>query len=205
MHFNGEGKAESYLMYIDYHRLSAYIFHSTKSIKTTWFYKTVHAFEQVMALYRFDKKLRIMLFNEIEKIEVAIRSVQANIGCQKLGYKYWITKAEYFGNAEKFKQTLAVIENELESNKEEYIENFRHNYIEDYAPTWKITEVLSFGNYIYYNMVSNRQRKLIADYFRLKPQVYIVVDLLCQPAQYVLLLCQGVKQGFYARHLQRNV
>ena len=75
MHFNGEGKAESYLMYIDYHRQSAYIFHSTKSIKTTWFYKTVHAFEQVMALYRFDKKLRIMLFNEIEKIEVAIRRV----------------------------------------------------------------------------------------------------------------------------------
>lgn len=27
-----------------------------------------------MMLYRFDKKLRMLLFNEIEKIEVAVRS-----------------------------------------------------------------------------------------------------------------------------------
>ena len=37
-----------------------------------------------------------------------------------------------------------------------------------------ITEVLSFGNlnYIYSNIASNRLRKLIADYFGLKPQVF---------------------------------
>ena len=32
----------------------------------------------------------------------------ANVGCQELGDKYWITKVEYFANAEKFRQTLAV-------------------------------------------------------------------------------------------------
>ena len=36
-------------------------------------------FEQVLTLYRFDKKLRILLFNEIEKIEVTIRSVLTNL------------------------------------------------------------------------------------------------------------------------------
>lgn len=127
-----------------------------------------------MTLYRFDKKLRIVLFNEIEKIEVAIRSVLANVGCQELGDKYWITKAEYFANIEKFRQTLTVIEKELASSKEEYIENFKQNYIENYPPAWMITEVLSFGNlnYIYSNIASNRLRKLIADYFGLKPQVF---------------------------------
>lgn len=127
-----------------------------------------------MTLYRFDKKLRIMLFNEIEKIEVTIRSILANVGCQELGDKYWITEAEHFANAEKFSQTLTVIEKELASSKEEYIEHFRHNYIEDYPPAWMITEVLSFGNlnYIYSNIANNRLRKLIADYFGLKPQVF---------------------------------
>ena len=98
----------------------------------------------------------------------------ANVGCQKFGDKYWITKAGYFANAEKFRQTLAVIEKELDSSKEEYIENFKQNYIEDYPPAWMITEVLSFGNlnYIYSNIASNRLRKLIADYFGLKPQVF---------------------------------
>lgn len=66
------------------------------------------------------------------------------------------------------------IEKELDSSKEEYIENFKQNYIEDYPPAWRITEVLSFGNlnYIYSNIASNRLRKLIADYFGLKPQVF---------------------------------
>ena len=82
-------------------------------------------FKQALTLYRFDKKLRILLFNEIEKIEVAIRSILANIGCQELGDKYWITRPEYFANADKFNQTLAVIEKELASCKEDYIEDFR--------------------------------------------------------------------------------
>ena len=100
------------------------------------------SFRQILTLYRFDKKLRILLFNEIEKIEVAIRSVLANIGCQELGDKYWITKPEYFARTEKFNQTLAIIDKELSSSKEDYIEDFRQNYIEDYPPAWMITEVL---------------------------------------------------------------
>lgn len=174
MYFNDEDKAESYLMNIGYHRLSAYIFPFYKTPKSNLILKDGTTFEQVMTLYRFDKKFRIVLFNEIEKIEVAIRSVLANIGCQELGDKYWITKAEYFANADKFRQTLVVIEKELAASKEEYIENFRQNYIEDYPPAWMITEVLSFGNlnYIYSNIASNRLRKLIADYFGLKPQVF---------------------------------
>lgn len=174
IHFDDEDKAENYLMNIGYHRLSAYIFPFYKSPKSDLVLKDGTTFEQVMTLYRFDKKLRIVLFNEIEKIEVAIRSVLANMGCQELGDKYWITKAEYFANAEKFGQTLTVIEKELASSKEEYIENFRQNYMEDYPPAWMITEVLSFGNlnYIYSNIARNRLRKLIADYFGLKPQVF---------------------------------
>lgn len=174
MNFYDEGKAESYLMNIGYHRLSAYIFPFYKSPKSGLVLKDGTTFEQVMTLYRFDKKLRIVLFNETEKIEVAIRSVLANMGCQELGDKYWITEAEHFANAEKFRQTLTVIEKELASSKEEYIEHFRQNYIEDYPPAWMITEVLSFGNlnYIYSNISNNRLRKLIASYFGLKPQVF---------------------------------
>lgn len=153
MLMDDERKVENYLMNIGYHRLSAYIYPFYKSPKSDLQLKEGTTFEQVLVLYRFDKKLRILLFNEIEKIEVAIRSVLANIGCQEFGDKYWITKADYFANAEKFNQTLAVIEKELTSSKEDYIEDFRHNYVENYPPAWMITEVLSFGNlnYIYSN------------------------------------------------------
>ena len=107
-----EQKVENYLMNIGYHRLSAYIYPFYKSPKDDMVLKDGTTFKQALTLYRFDKKLRILLFNEIEKIEVAIRSILANIGCQELGDKYWITRPEYFANADKFNQTLAVIEKE---------------------------------------------------------------------------------------------
>ena len=44
-----------YLDNIDYYRLTAYMYPLLK------------------VLYRFDKKLRLLMFNEIEKIEIAIR------------------------------------------------------------------------------------------------------------------------------------
>lgn len=170
-----EHRVENYLMNIGYHRLSAYIYPFYKSPKSELVLKEGTTFEQVLTLYRFDKKLRILLFNEIEKIEVAIRSVLANVGCQELGDKFWITKPEYFANADKFNQTLAIIDKELASSKEDYIEDFRQNFIEDYPPAWMITEVLSFGNlnYIYSNIASNQLMKRIAGYFGLKPQVFV--------------------------------
>lgn len=169
-----EQKVENYLMNIGYHRLSAYIHPFYKSPKRDLVLKEGTTFEQVLTLYRFDKKLRILLFNEIEKIEVAIRSVLANVGCQELKEKFWITKPEYFANQEKFTQTLTIIEKELASSKEDYIEDFRQNFIETYPPAWMITEVLSFGNlnYIYSNIASNQLMKHIAGYFGLKPQVF---------------------------------
>lgn len=83
-----EHKVENYLMNIGYHRLSAYIHPFYKSPKKNLVLKKGTTFEQVLTLYRFDKKLRILLFNEIEKIEIAIRSVLANVGCQELEEKF---------------------------------------------------------------------------------------------------------------------
>lgn len=174
MSMEDEHKIKNYLMNIGYHRLSAYIFPFYRTPKSDLVLKEGTSFEQVLTLYRFDKKLRILLFNEIEKIEVAIRSILANIGCQELNDRYWITKPEYFANANKFNQTLVIIEKELISSKEDYIENFKRNYIESYPPAWMITEVLSFGNlnYIYSNISDNRLMKRIADCFGLKPLVF---------------------------------
>lgn len=73
-------KAESYLEHIGYYRLSAYMYPLLQMPKEQHRYKPNTTFNQVMMLYRFDKKLRLLIFNEIEKIEVAVRSAIANIG-----------------------------------------------------------------------------------------------------------------------------
>ena len=62
-------KAIQYLDNIGYYRLSAYMYPLLKMPKTVHLYKEGSTFEKVMMLYRFDKKLRPLMFNEIEKIE----------------------------------------------------------------------------------------------------------------------------------------
>ena len=44
-----------------------------KTPKTAHIFKEGATFKKVMMLYRFDKKLRLLMFNEIEKIEIAVR------------------------------------------------------------------------------------------------------------------------------------
>ena len=64
-------KAIQYLDNIGYYRLSAYMYPLLKMPKTAHLYKEGSTFEKVMMLYHFDKKLRLLMFNEIEKIEIA--------------------------------------------------------------------------------------------------------------------------------------
>ena len=69
-----EQRAISYLTNIGHFRMSAYLYPLLKIPKTDHIYKAGATFDMALDIYRFDRKLRILLFNEIEKIEVAIRS-----------------------------------------------------------------------------------------------------------------------------------
>ena len=73
-----ERKAADYLYNIGYFRLSAYFYPLLKLPKEQHQYKAGATFIQALNMYRFDRKLRLLLFNEIEKIEIAIRSCMTN-------------------------------------------------------------------------------------------------------------------------------
>lgn len=57
-------KAQHYLEHIGYYRLSAYMYPLLKLPKEQHVYKPGASFDRVMMLYRFDKKLRLLLFND---------------------------------------------------------------------------------------------------------------------------------------------
>lgn len=71
-------KAERYLSTIGHYRLSAYMIPLMRTPKSAKLFKSGVSFRQAMMLYRFDKKLRMLIFNEIEKVEVAIRATIVN-------------------------------------------------------------------------------------------------------------------------------
>ena len=49
--------------------------------------------DKKMNMYRFDRKLRVLLFNEIEKIEVAIHNVMNNLISDALNDVFWMINA----------------------------------------------------------------------------------------------------------------
>jgi len=69
-----EQNAADFISNIGYFRLSAYFYPLLKEPKSDHLYKDGSTFDMALDMYRFDRKLRVLLFNEIEKIEVAIHT-----------------------------------------------------------------------------------------------------------------------------------
>ena len=163
-------KAEHYLKHIGYYRLSAYMYPLLKMPKEQHVYKENASFDKVMMLYRFDKKFRLLLFNEIEKIEVAVRSSIVNIASDVIGNPFWITESSNFIDQAKFNRTMSLIDNELRHTREDFIIHFRETYSNPYPPAWILAEILPLGvmTNIYSNLKNKKVKKAISQRFGLQ-------------------------------------
>lgn len=137
-------------------------------------FKEGSSFEAAKALYDFDQHLRSLAFDEIAKIEVAVRSALANVVSNETGNAFWITDASSFAQKERYLNTKAVIAKELQQTKEEFINHFRSKYSNPYPPAWMLVEILPLGviNNIYGNLADNKLRKKIASEFYLPAPVF---------------------------------
>ena len=163
-------RSEKYLNFIGYYRLSAYLYPLLQVPKDQHRYKSGATFEQALNLYRFDKKLRLLIFNEIEKIEVAVRSAIVNTGSELTGNSFWITDCNNFNDRNKFRHTMSLIDAEMRRSREDFIEHFKQKYSDAYPPAWILAEVLPFGviTNIFSNIKTARIKKSIAQIFGLQ-------------------------------------
>jgi abortive infection bacteriophage resistance protein len=164
-----EQRAISYLTNIGYFRLSAYLYPLLKEPKIEHRYKDGATFDMALNMYRFDRKLRILLFNEIEKVEVAIRSAMNNWASDALNDVFWMTDARHFNNQAIFNRTATLIQSEIAKTKEGFIVHFKSKYSNPCPPAWMISEIIPLGVLcgIYGNLKSTGVRKKIASQFQL--------------------------------------
>lgn len=166
--------AVHYIRNIGYYRLSAYLYPLLQMPKETHRFKPGSTFQDALNLYRFDKKLRLLLFNEIEKVEIALRSALANIVAEETGNIFWLTDAKLFANTDKFNRTMALVDKELKGSKEEFILHFKEKYDNAYPPAWILIEILPLGivTHLYANIKSNHLKKKVASQFDLTVPVF---------------------------------
>lgn len=144
------------------------------SPKSAHKFKQGSNFEQVMVMYRFDKKLRLLLFNEIEKIEIALRTVILHECTLLFNDPFWITNSSNYSNESKYKNTIARIDREIEASHEEFIIHFKDTYTDKYPPAWMLSEILPLGvlTNIFANLRNPQTRKRVALRFGLQPPVF---------------------------------
>lgn len=176
------GKALSYLQEISYYRLSAY-FLPYQSVKDT--FNLGVSFKQIIATYSFDRDLRLLVFDCIERIEIAIRTQM--IYTMALFYKdsHWQDNKSLFVTpyynkigylVDPFQDLQGIISKAKTVRTPEV---FIKHYIDCYdspsnPPAWMCFELLTIGelSHIYRGLKHNTDKKRIADFFDLHPTVF---------------------------------
>ncbi len=147
--FSDEKRGHHYLTHIGYYRLSAYWLpfeqvvtngqprHHQFQVGTT--------FEQVLLLYIFDRQLRLLVMEAIERIETAVRTNWAHELAIQYGPHAYLD-VSLFKNPWQHASDIARIAKALEESSEAFVVHYIKKYDEPYLPPiWSMVETLSLG------------------------------------------------------------
>ncbi len=125
-------------------------------------FKPNSKFEDVISLYNFDRELRMLLFDVIERIEIGLRTKMIYHLSHEID-PWWFQNPEIFVDTEQLIKTLTVIQGEVERSKDVFIKEHKKKYNDDkrFPPAWKTIELTSFGNLskLYGNLKSSIKSK----------------------------------------------
>lgn len=156
---NDNKEIEYYLNNISYYHLSGYFKPYQKDDDTFLKGKT---FDDILKVYFFDRKLRLLFMNALERIEKSFKT-------QFVYHLFTEYGSHCLTDNKIFKKHKAKIEENLKNSKEPFIKKFREKYSNKYPPLWILAEILSFGDIlnIFSRSLENQKKKKIAEYYNL--------------------------------------
>lgn len=163
-------KAEFYLQHLNYYRLSAYWL-PFEADHATHEFKSGTCFNDVLNLYSFDRELRLLVLDGIERIEVSVRSQwayqighlhgsHAHLDMQLFDSRYW-------------QKNLDDLTKEVDRSDEIFIQHLKKTYSEQLPPVWAVCQVMSLGllSRWYSSLKPKQTRRVIADIYKLDEKV----------------------------------
>lgn len=136
-------RAEFYLQHINYYRLGAYWL-PFEANHGTHVFRPGTRFEDVLNLYVFDRELRLLVLDAIERIEVSVRSLWAYQMAHKHGSHAHLIK-ELAQKPGHWQSNLVKLEREVIRSDETFIRHLTTTYSEALPPVWAVCEVMSLG------------------------------------------------------------
>ena len=151
-------KAKHYLEHLNYYRLSGYWFPFKQSPTTNQFRPNT-SFEDILNLYQFDRELRLLMIDAIERIEVSVRSKWAYFFCEKYGAHAHLD-SNLFKDYQKHQKSISALKKSVSKSKEPFIRHLDDNYDETLPTLWALVEIMTFGQLSHwFGMLKHRSDK----------------------------------------------
>jgi abortive infection bacteriophage resistance protein len=179
--FGDEIKAELCLSNISYYRLRAYTYPFQDNANTNHPFIYSVSFEEIIDLYKFDRKLSQLIFTALEKIEIAVRT--------QIIYQWAITHGSHwqlipslYRDPMKFANQINNLQTEINRSHETFIEHYKNKYTTpSEPPSWMSLEVSSFGllSQIFSNLKKGNEKMAVANHFGLNDISILENWMLC--------------------------
>ena len=137
-------------------------------------YKANTSFDEIFALYEFDKNIKAIFLKYILEIEIIVKSLMANTISEKYGIKNYLN----FNNFDE-KANSDLINNLIENINKEIEDNYnKHSAITHYVDTYNfvppfvLTKVITLGSVSrYYGLLKQADRQSISKYFKISDKL----------------------------------
>ncbi len=179
-------KALHYLRHIGYYRLSGYGLPFQKrglALPPHTFQDGVQ-FDTLLDLCIFDRELRLLAMDAIERIEVAARAAISNTLSERYGPHWYLDKGLFLRHRQhtkfldevKSQTRFQAQDGSVQHKKREtFIQHyFRKYHRPELPPSWMVAEILSIGTWsaVYSNLANRSDKKAICDPFPLSPRTF---------------------------------
>jgi abortive infection bacteriophage resistance protein len=154
--------ASHYLTHIGYYRLSGYAlpFQVGGSGSDRHNFKPGATFDGILDRYIFDRKLRLLVMDAVERIEISIRAALSNTIAARHG-AHWYLNPQLFSTTFDHNRFIDDIKQQIghastnSKRRDIFIEHYYQTYsTPDMPPSWMVFESVSFGtiSFAYMNL-----------------------------------------------------
>lgn len=146
MGIEDQALAEHWLLHVNYYRLRAYWLPlEDAAAKPSHRFVEGTAFEQVIAAYEFDRELRLLLLDAVERIETSVRTQWAYRLALRHG-PFAHEQSALYRDAARHEKRIAMLANEYRNSEETFAEHHRRAYPQlALPPLWVSCELLTLG------------------------------------------------------------
>lgn len=184
---NNRERAKELLSHISYFRFKNYSYQFKKYTDTESRYNEGTLFEDVINLYHFDRDLKALLFENIQSIEVSIKTQISNIMSCSYG-PHWYLDPNMFLSEEDVRKLrretktgentpkvfqhdlfLKDLEEECNEPDEIFLQHYAKTYTPKHPPSWMVMEIITFGtlSLMFENLHPSEEKKSICENYQL--------------------------------------